>query len=521
MKFINWIRSFVLLKVCAVVLVLNSSVQAFTFLDNQTLLISEEKQGKFLPEEQIHDLSELITVRVFGVDSKAWENIQSNAIKSSGSGVIVEKKEVKVKKGSLFLYFVLTNNHISSQSKEFYIKTHDGLIHKAFVHPTSKFQKNNIKIDLGLLGFYTPYSYEKAVIGTSDKLEDGSQIFVTGFPCNVSVEIINCPAKFTFEPGRVFKAPKLLKDGYQLGFTNPVSEGMSGGANLNIQGKLIGITGRRPSDVVDVPQYQYADQPVVPEIIRDNAPLALGLPIEHYSSLERDNLLSDFIRKIPPLSQNFELFVLLNNSRSRSPVPLPANNLNRNFFLNNKLLLVLGIIILFFGVFSVCWNNRKRTFIAEFIIYSSQNQYYVQINKYLYNRRKRRYLSFKKHQEEDGYWINEGDFSLLEFLEGGYEFSTSNSYVTVLPFPQKIVNPKNFFKQYPNSVPLELMVVYPNPIRQSQYVIELAENIEKETKFTLYKEGVGDSVKIRFKYNFTACHSNSSESKLILPRKYY
>jgi hypothetical protein len=65
------------------------------------------------------------------------------------------------------------------------------------------------------------------------------------------------------------------------------------------------------------------------------------------------------------------------------------------------------------------------------------------------------------------------------------------------------------------------MVVYPNPIRQSQYVIELAENIEKETKFTLYKEGVGDSVKIRFKYNFTACHSNSSESKLILPRKYY
>jgi hypothetical protein len=184
---------------------------------------------------------------------------------------------------------------------------------------------------------------------------------------------------------------------------------------------------------------------------------------------------------------------------------------------------IAGIIILFFGVFSVCWYNRKRkrTLIAEFAIYSSQNQYYIKINKRLYNRKKRRDLSLKKHQEEDGNLINEGDFSLLEFLEGGYEFSTSNSYVKVLPSPKNFVNPKNFFKQYPNSVTLELMVVYPNPIRQSQYVIESAEDLEKMTKFTLYKEGVGNLVKIRFKYNLIACYSNSSEQKIILPPKYY
>ncbi|MCA2575625.1 MAG: trypsin-like peptidase domain-containing protein [Microcystis sp. M41BS1] len=486
-------HSFVLLKVCVVVLVLNPSAQAFGFLDNKPLLMSEEKQEKFLPEEQIHDLSEQITVRVFGVDSKAWENTQSNAIKASGSGVIVDKQEVKVKKGSLFLYFVLTNNHISSQSKEFYIKTPDGLVHKAFVHPTAKFQKNNVEIDLGLLGFYTPYDYEKAVIGTSDKIEDGSKLFVTGFPCNVSSEIIDCPAKFTFQAGKVFKSPKLLKDGYQLGFTNLVSEGMSGGANLDIQGKLIGITGRRSSQVVDVPQYQYADQSVVPDIIRDNAPLALGLPIEHYSSLDREKLLRDFIKKISPLSQSFEPLYFLNKNQVKSTVLLPdESSHNSSFFLQNSLFVKVGIVITLLGslVFCVYRFRRKKTFLAEFHIYQdqnqcSQNQWYIGQSQWCIDIK----ISPDNNCVQNSFNDN---LSLRDFLKNGYEFTTSESYVRVCPSPQ------DFSNQSLNLCSIKATILY--PIKQKHYSIE-PEYIRGKTIFKLYKTSTKDLVIISFMYD--------------------
>jgi hypothetical protein len=39
-------------------------------------------------------------------------------------------------------------------------------------------------------------------------------------------------------------APKLLQDGYRLGYSNDVVLGMSGGPILNEQGQLIGINGR-------------------------------------------------------------------------------------------------------------------------------------------------------------------------------------------------------------------------------------------------------------------------------------
>ncbi len=475
-----------MLKVCAVVLVLNPSVQAFTFSDNQTLLISQEKQEKFLPEEQIHDLSELITVRVFGVDSKAWENTQSNAIKSSGSGVIVEKKEVKVKKGSLFLYFVLTNNHISSQSKEFYIKTSDGLIHKAFVHPSAKFQKKNIEIDLGLLGFYTPYTYEKAEIETSDKVVDGSQLFVTGFPCNVSSENISCPAKFTFESGKVFKAPKLLKDGYQLGFTNKVSEGMSGGANLNIQGKLIGITGRSPNYVIDASQYQYADQPVVPDIIRDNAPLALGLPIEHYSSLDREKLLTDFIKKIPPLSQNFEPLYFLNKSQVESTVSLSdESSRNSSFFLQNSFFVQVGIVITLVSLVFCFYRFRKKVLIAEFHIYQNQwpqSEWRIGIK-----------ISVDNNCVENDF---HDDLSLVDFLKNGYDLKTSKSYVKISQLS------RNFASQFDET---ELFIVA-YPIKPRQYFFSKKFTRDNIMVFGLYKKGVEDLVEIKLNDNLFNSH---------------
>ncbi len=361
-------RILIFTTACIMGLFFNLSMQAFNFANSgseidSTIVISQTRE---LPEEMIRDTARLITVRVFAIAPQKWQETRLDAIPVSGSGVIVDQKEIK--KGSLYLNLVLTNDHISSASEEFYIQTHDGLIHKAFLYKDANFQQNGLNLDLGLVGFYSPYRYEKAVLGISTDLIERSQIFVTGFPCKLTAVPPSCPANFELTQGVIFRIDQPLKDGYQLAFTNETQEGMSGGAVINNQGKLVGINGRGKSQTTNVPKYQYANGSGIPLVIQTNPPLALGLPIEQYLKLDRNGLLDSFLRLIPPPSQPFYPIQFFKEKPNQNNLIEPVSpsssssssvTVNKNIFI--KIFLFTVIISCFLGLIMILlyWYLKK------------------------------------------------------------------------------------------------------------------------------------------------------------------
>ncbi|WP_287731803.1 serine protease [Microcystis sp. M090S1] len=266
-------------------------MQAFLYpIEAQTSNADEQPSIGKMDEDMIRDIARLITVRVYTVLWEEWPFTTDD----SGSGVIVDRQEIKRKNSqSIYNYLVLTNAHVLSRSGKFYIQTHEGFIHRGKIHPKAKFEQMGVKADLALLWFESPYQYETAIKKTSENLPDKSDFFVTGFPCKLSaVPITDCPAEFLFTKGKGWVIDRYLKDGYQLAFTNDTEEGTSGGAILDHQGHLVGINGRGKT-TTDAPQNNYADNKRVPFIIQDNAPLSLGLPIDWYLSLNSQQLFSE------------------------------------------------------------------------------------------------------------------------------------------------------------------------------------------------------------------------------------
>ncbi|MCA2813130.1 MAG: trypsin-like peptidase domain-containing protein [Microcystis sp. M090S1] len=267
------------------------TMQAFLYpIEAQTSNADEQPSIGKMDEDMIRDIARLITVRVYTVLWEEWPFTTDD----SGSGVIVDRQEIKRKNSqSIYNYLVLTNAHVLSRSGKFYIQTHEGFIHRGKIHPKAKFEQMGVKADLALLWFESPYQYETAIKKTSENLPDKSDFFVTGFPCKLSaVPITDCPAEFLFTKGKGWVIDRYLKDGYQLAFTNDTEEGTSGGAILDHQGHLVGINGRGKT-TTDAPQNNYADNKRVPFIIQDNAPLSLGLPIDWYLSLNSQQLFSE------------------------------------------------------------------------------------------------------------------------------------------------------------------------------------------------------------------------------------
>jgi S1-C subfamily serine protease len=185
-----------------------------------------------------------------------------------GSGILLNYQKS--------IYTVITNAHVlRGDDPPYHIQTPDGKIHTAELVKNVNFQGN----DLAMLTFTTSnQSYAVATLGATPKM--GDQVFVAGFPIEEKTEDI----KFVFTPGQVFLVlEKPLQEGYQVGYSNRLEKGMSGGALLNNQGQVVGVNGMHAYPLWDSPSVfadgSQAEEKLHQQIVR----LSWAIPIDKIS----------------------------------------------------------------------------------------------------------------------------------------------------------------------------------------------------------------------------------------------
>jgi S1-C subfamily serine protease len=148
---------------------------------------------------------------------------------TNGSGLIIQRQ------GSV--YTMVTNRHVLTPGAPYQVETADGRVYPAEVLENATFGGN----DLALLQFSSTQDYPVASLGAGASLAVGDRVYAGGFPNGVDP---SQAGGFVFRDGTVTLLPdRALEKGYQLGFTNRIDKGMSGGPLLNDRGEVVGING--------------------------------------------------------------------------------------------------------------------------------------------------------------------------------------------------------------------------------------------------------------------------------------
>jgi S1-C subfamily serine protease len=174
---------------------------------------------------QVYEEARRISVRV--LSGSGW-----------GTGILLARE------GST--YVILTNRHVLDPGEhEYEIETLNGQMYRARDRHEPTLEAH----DLALLEFDSLEDYPIAQLGESVNLPQGTVTFAAGFPLeredrveSSGPDIFNDGFKFT--QGEIsLQLERPLEDGYQLGYTNAIEKGMSGGPVLNRAGELIAING--------------------------------------------------------------------------------------------------------------------------------------------------------------------------------------------------------------------------------------------------------------------------------------
>ena len=201
----------------------------------------------------------------------------------AGSGILINKQGQ--------IYTILTNNHVLAVGESHRIQTPDGKIYQGKLVRNRSFDGN----DLVLLQFRSTREYSVARLASSP-VAVGDEVFATGFPGQEGSE----KRGFEFLLGTVsFLSPKALVGGYQIGYSNPVEKGMSGGPLLNSRGEVVGLNGMHAYPLWGDP-YVFKDgsKPNLPRDLMIESSWAI--PIETFLQLGNKSA-GDTPRISPPL----------------------------------------------------------------------------------------------------------------------------------------------------------------------------------------------------------------------------
>lgn len=241
-----YLRSFLLL-ICTASCVIGIARQVNQNFSSSVALSSTVSESK--PQssaKQMHDSIQNVSDRARSITVKVLSE------ESWGSGILIQRQGE--------VYTVLTNQHVLDTGTKYRIQTHDGIVYSASPETAIGFQGN----DLALIQFRSPNkTYSIATLAQKLKLAVGDEVFAAGFPFDTDKAQTT---GFKFTKGQLsLLIDKSLDGGYQIGYTNAVEKGMSGGPVLNSNGEVIAINGMHPYPIWGDP-YVYKDgsKPCVP-----------------------------------------------------------------------------------------------------------------------------------------------------------------------------------------------------------------------------------------------------------------
>jgi len=249
-------------------------------------LLTDKQGGKGLCDVEI---SVLLTVSKLQLDANPQEIARQITVRiitnpGTGSGVIISRNGQT--------YTVLTNDHVVSDTwdSQYKVLTSDGLTHLAKRINSPKFAN----LDLAIVQFTSIQDYRVAEVGNSNALLLGQPVYASGFPnwywanSNTPESTLNWGLKaFKVTTGTLGMLPNSsLSLGYQMGYTNDVQNGMSGGPVLDAEGHLIGINGRLKHPFNGIDAYVFADgsKPSEEEFVQMQV-LSWAIPITTFLQL--------------------------------------------------------------------------------------------------------------------------------------------------------------------------------------------------------------------------------------------
>jgi tetratricopeptide (TPR) repeat protein len=216
--------------------------------------------------EEIYQIVVPITVLIDGDDR--W-----------GTGVIIAK-EGKT-------YTVLTNHHVVCQPNAFVntcktdrnykIVTYRGKTYKAEV--IKPLQTGEYAPDLAVLTFSTTEDYPIAVLGDSNQLSPGQNIWVYGFPGLGQLSKEQPQPQFT--QGSITSIFNHRKGNYTINYSAWTKPGMSGGPVLDSEGQLIGIHGQAYLEYMSV----FKDNQETRDFVKVSTDINSAIPIDAFIAI--------------------------------------------------------------------------------------------------------------------------------------------------------------------------------------------------------------------------------------------
>jgi S1-C subfamily serine protease len=205
---------------------------------------------KVSKEQSLKKLAESITVRIY---------FEEGDLNRGGSGVLIWQREGEG--GDRYRYIVVTNHHVvSDRQLNYKIQTPKGKIYEATV--ISENVLDLVTDDLALLQFKSEEKYNIINPKIDKNLSQEDIVFASGFPFQ---DDLTQSKNLNFTTGNLkMLLNKPLIGGYQIGYTNTLHNGMSGGPLLNKKGELIGINGMGKYPVIGDP-YVFKDGSKVSE----------------------------------------------------------------------------------------------------------------------------------------------------------------------------------------------------------------------------------------------------------------
>ncbi|TRT53867.1 MAG: tetratricopeptide repeat protein, partial [Microcystis aeruginosa Ma_QC_C_20070703_M131] len=204
-----------------------------------------------------------------------------------GSGTIIAKKGDN--------YLILTNAHVTRNTKTLQVQTYDGHSRAARIVPNSLSENQ----DLALLEFSDTRDYSIATIAefTINQNSIGLEVVAAGYVAETGQYRTT---KGTLE--QVSDRP--LRDGYSVGYSGEIVQGMSGGG-IFVDGELIGINGRSAHPILSNYIYEDGTKPTDAEIQQMRA-VNWGIPINTLLTYIRPEILTAYQLPLPKSSPGIE-----------------------------------------------------------------------------------------------------------------------------------------------------------------------------------------------------------------------